>query len=264
MTIEDNTLHGVLVICFVLLVFVVGLSVLTYGAEGPATTDEFVEVVKEEYGKIEDLTASVEMLGTDPSLTLKLWAITDTRLLRLEYLEPPQMKGQFFLLKENFLYQYMPARDLVIKKDLTQENIPIKAANLTPDYLLELIGSEELEIRLIGRPLELTFPNLKDAADLPQNTCPVDPFYTDGLSIYTKSLSENYVLEIVPTVEKYQFARQIIVFDPEDYLPVDLLTYLPDDPTDPIRTKVLSSEVNVHFPRDEVVELPQGAEVISG
>lgn len=261
---NNNVLYAGLFFCLFSLLLTVAPGELVCGAGEPTTTDEFVEAVKEEYGKIEDLTASVRTLGTDPPLTLKLWAITDTRLLRLEYLEPAEMRGQFFLFRENFLYQYMPARDIVIKKDLSQENIPVEAANLTPDYLLELINSEELEVKLIGRPLDLKFPNIEMDGELPDNTCPVDPFSADGLFIYENSLLENYVLEIVPTVDKYQFARQIIVFDPEDYLPVDLLTYLPDDPTDPIRTKVLSSEVNVNFSRDEIVELPKGAEVISG
>lgn len=227
-------------------------------------TEEFISTMEEKYGGIDDLTASVKMM-VEPPLQLKLWAITDTRLLRLEYMEPPQMKGQFFLLKENFLYQYMPARDLIIKKDLTQENIPIKAANLTPDYLLELMSSEDLRIRLIGKPLEFRFPSVyREHLDFSGDICPVDPFSTGGFPLYSRVILEQFVVEIVPRTEKYQFLRQIIVFNKENYLPIDLFTYLPDKPTEPIRTSVLDTKTNSDIGKRDIAKLPEDAEVISG
>ncbi len=271
---KNNAFYPVKVSLCLMVVFVLPLSsVVLYGDDLIDTTDEFIARVEQEYSDIKNLRANSRLSGVDPPLELNLWAITDTRILRLEYISPPQMKGQFFLLKQDILYQYMPARDMIIKKDLTQENLPVKAANLTPDYLLEMINSEELEVELVGRPINLKLhgPINVDLAP-PEGSgdyCPVKPetFGDPGLEpsmVTSRVLTEKYVLKIVPRVEKYQFSRQIIVFDPDSYLPEELITYLPDKPDRPVKTKVLDSQINCSFDPDQIERLPPGADIISG
>src|SRR6056297_3226807 len=155
---KERAVHYFLIFCLLVICCLLQSALVVCGQARISTTEDFIAQVEQEYSQIEKLTATVEMLGVSPALTIKIWAITDTKLLRLEYLEPPEMKGQFFLLKEDFLYQYMPARDLIIKKDLTKENLPAKSVNLTPDYLLKLLHSEDFQIELMGRPMTPGFP----------------------------------------------------------------------------------------------------------
>ncbi len=274
---KERAVHYFLIFCLLVICCLLQSALVVCGQARISTTEDFIAQVEQEYSQIEKLTATVEMLGVSPALTIKIWAITDTKLLRLEYLEPQQMKGQFFLLKEDFLYQYMPARDLIIKKDLTQANIPVKAANLTPDYLMELIHSEELEVKLVGRPMSLEFSvmDLMDVSKtkLENGDYSFTPLKSEGTGkvadLYVTMarsglLLSHYVLDIVPRVAKYQFARQIIVFDPHTYLPTELVTYLPEEPEKPVRTKVLESSATATFDSETIKELPKSAEIISG
>jgi len=189
----------------------------------------------------------------------------------VEYLSPPEMKGQFFLLKEDFLYQFMPGQNLIIKKDLKNSNVPVRAANLTPNYLLELVRSEELEVNLIGSPGELTFPWIEDnVLELEtslsgQETTSSKSLQEWGLTtpVSFGSESDYYVLEIIPREEGYQFARQVIRFDPETLLPHELVTYFEDQARDPVTTGVEQVRTNVGLDLAEIEKLPEDAEIIS-
>lgn len=123
------------------------------GFEVIRTTDRFIQALEEEYQGIEDFTARLTLSGLEPPVEVLVEAISEPRTLKVQYLSPSEMKGQFFLLEKDYLYQYMPGREIVIKKELTRSNIPVRAANLTPDYLLKLIRSDDLEVNLIGGPM---------------------------------------------------------------------------------------------------------------
>ena len=236
------------------------------------STDEFIEKLEEEYRGIEDFSARLTISGLDPPLQVELLAVSEPRTLRVEYLSPPEMKDQFFLLEGDFLYQFMPAQNLIIKKDLKDSDMPVRAANLTPDYLLEMVRSDELEVNLTGAPSGVVFP-WKEGKSLefqisiseleekysfnsfssPDSTCPVS-FGSGG---------GNYVLEVVPRKEGYQFARQVIKFDPDTFLPRELITYFEEKNKEPVLTEVDEVETNLGLDRDRITKLPKDAEIIS-
>ena len=241
-----------------------------YGEEKILSTEEFIERLEVEYREIDDFSAQLTISGLEPPLRVELRAISDPRTLRVGYLSPPEMEGQFFLLDGDFLYQYMPAQNLIIKKDLKKSNVPVKAANLTPDYLLELVRSEELEVNLTGVPGELYYPwkgkvilEFEVSApwlDREDSSKSQDIRSTTPVSFGSRS--DTYALEVIPREEGYQFARQVIKFDEVSFLPQELITYFDDEKKEPVRTKVEEVETNVGLDREKITRLPGDAEVI--
>ncbi len=255
------------------LVLVFNLVVLfpVRGDEKIQSTDEFIERLEDEYRKIDDFSARVRISGLEPPLRVKLLAVSEPRILRVEYLSPPEMEGQFFLLKGDFLYQFMPAQNLIIKKDLKKSNIPVKTANLTPDYLLKMVRSEELEVNLIGSPEEVYYPwkgknifkldvSVPWLNDEDSSKTRDDPSSTTPASFGSKS--DNYVLEVIPRVKGYQFARQVIKFDKDSLLPRELISYFDGEKKEPVRTEVKEVEINHGLEQEKITSRPKDAEVI--
>lgn len=243
------------------------------GSEKMETADQFIEKLEEEYREIEDFSAQLTISGLEPPLRVKVQAISEPRILRVQYLSPPEMEGQFFLLEEDFLYQFMPAQNIIIKKDLKKSNIPVKAANLTPDYLLELVRSEELEVSLVSSPGELFFPWKKEDVLQFEMSAPWLRGEDSSNSAYDSNLvtpvsfdygEDNYVLEVIPRDEGYQFARQVIKFDPDSFLPRKLITYFEEEGKEPVRTDVREVQTNLGLDNENLARLPRDAEVISG
>jgi len=237
------------------------------------STEEFVEALEAEYRDIKDFAGTLTLSGLEPPVEVLVKAITEPRTLRVEYLSPAEMKGQFFLLKQDFLYQYMPAREIVIKKDLTKSNTPVRAANLTPGYLLELVRSEDLAVNLIGGPegfyCQEDGPNSLASGNVTHRLNGIgaignSPSEVMGAVSCFGSGQGLYVLEVIPRAEDYQFARQVIKFSPDDLLPVELITHFLDRDREPVRTIVKSARTNMGLKLEELAKLPEKAEVISG
>ncbi|MCF7891017.1 hypothetical protein K9M78_07350 [Candidatus Bipolaricaulota bacterium] len=269
---RNSTLLVQILLVLLLAVNLAGL-IAAPGSEKIGTTDKFIEKLEEEYREIDDFSAQLTISGLEPPLRVEVQAISEPRLLRVEYLSPPEMKGQFFLLEEDFLYQFMPVQNLIIKKDLKKSNIPVKAANLTPDYLLKLVRSEVLDVRLVSSPGELYFPWKKEEVlDFEMSVPWLDEdgssSSTSGSELVTPvsfdSGEDNYVLEVVPRKEGYRFARQVIKFDPDSFLPRELITYFEDEEKGPVSTDVEGVETNLGLEREKISRLPKDAEVISG
>lgn len=265
-----------------LLVALIPILFLNPGVLGEgiiSSTEEMIDKLEEEYSKISNFSATLKVSGIDPPLTVEVQAITEPRILRVEYVSPEEMKGQFFLLEEDTLWDYRPrpGRKIVIRKELTKSNIPVKAASLTPDYLLELIRSDDLEVNLIGTPGEIFFLGYgQNVLDLGYSLSGFDD-PGDGTDeenadsgsrsdsgFYYPVVNDEYVLEVIPRAEGYQFARQVIKFDPKDFLPRELITHFADETKDPVYTVVKKVETNLDMNPEEVRKIPENAEVISG
>ncbi|MBS3786895.1 hypothetical protein KGY79_01715 [Candidatus Bipolaricaulota bacterium] len=267
-----NYTLGLVFFLVTLLVFnLVGVNSVL-GEEKIRTTDKFIERLEEEYRKIENFSARLAISGLEPPLKVEVRAISEPRVLRVEYLSPPEMQGQFFLLKEDFLYQFMPAQNLVIEKDLKKSNMPVKAANLTPDYLLEIVRSDELDVNLISGPGEIYFPwdkenvlDFETSVSWLENEDSSNSLYDpDSTTPVSFDFGEDdYVLEAVPLEEGYRFSRQVIKFDPDNLLPRELITYFEDEEKGPVTTEVEEVSINLKLVLDEITKLPEDAEVIS-
>jgi len=249
------------------------LEVLATGTEVIQSTDEFVARLEEEYGQVANFSARLSLSGMEPPVSVRVLAVSQPRSLRVEYLSPDQMKGQFFLLEGDSLYQYMPGRNLIIKKDLKGADLPVEAANLTPDYLLQLVRSDDFEVNLIGIPIPLgnnggADSSLEPGTSLSGLARPSDsPYGLDPGSSYATpfgfdSLFGDYVLELIPKSDAYQFSRQVIQFDPEDFLPRELITYFEGEAGDTVYTTVDEVRTNLDLELEAVTALPEDAEVI--
>src|SRR6056297_3503675 len=100
-------------VCFFLLgliLFSAGPVLNASGGEVIRTTDRFIKALEGEYRSIEDFTAKLTLSGLNPPIEVLVEAISEPRTLKVQYLSPSEMKGQFFLLEKDYLYQYMPGR----------------------------------------------------------------------------------------------------------------------------------------------------------
>jgi len=254
--------------------FALVLGLLAIGAEVIQSTDEFVARLEEEYSQVANFSARLSLSGMEPPVSVRVLAVSEPRSLRVEYLSPDQMKGQFFLLEGDFLYQYMPGRNLIIKKDLKGADLPVEAANLTPDYLLRLVRSDDFEVNLIGIPIPLgpddgaAGPPLElgtslsgvDRLSNSYSSSAAGPSYVSPFGF--DSLFGDYVLELIPKSDAYQFSRQVIQFDPEDFLPRELITYFEGEAGDTVYTTVDEVRTNLDLELEAVTALPEDAEVI--
>ena len=253
--------------------FSLALALPGSGAEVIKSTEEFVTRLEEEYSQVANFSARLSLSGMEPPVSVRVLAVSEPRSLRVEYLSPDQMKGQFFLLEGDFLYQYMPGRNLIIKKDLKGADLPVEAANLTPDYLLRLIRSDDFEVNLIGVPIPLgpddgAGPPLELGTSLSGVDRSSNSFSgSDAGSSYVSpfgfdSLFGDYVLELIPNSDAYQFSRQVIQFDPKDFLPRELITYFTGENGDTVYTTVDEVRTNLDLELERVTALPEDAEVI--
>lgn len=262
-----------LVLVLAVLTLLVMSGTISAGQEVIGSTDAFVSKLEGEYREIANFSARLSLSGMEPPVSVRVLAVSEPRSLRVEYLSPDQMKGQFFLLEGDFLYQYMPGRNLIIKKDLKGADLPVEAANLTPDSLLKLVRSDDLEVNLIGTPVSIDDNDVYGSTLRPGTSVsglarfdgssygfrePFDFFPDYGFD----SLFGDYVLEVIPKSGSYQFSRQVIQFDPNDLLPRELVTYFSENDRDTIYTSVDEVKTNLDLELEEVTALPKDAEVI--
>ncbi len=228
------------------------------------------------YGELDTLQAELNMVDTDPEsppMKLKLYAFSKKeRVLRVEFLSPPSMKGQFFLAKEDKLYQYMPADRTVIVNDISQMSearMPdsLSSMNLAPTELTQVLNSEKLDVELAKTP-ENPYLSELDQLDLfpednPEKTKEKKDRKTDLRSLSSvKSLLAKglYVLEIEPTVEEAGFARQVLSLDSETLLPRLMITYRKEENEKNYLTAVEEIEKNPDLKREEIAKLPPKSE----
>lgn len=235
-----------------------------------------LEGMERTYGELDTLQAELNMVDTDPEsppMKLKLYAFSKKeRILRVEFLSPPSMKGQFFLAKEDKLYQYIPADRTVIVNNISQMSearMPdyLSSMNLAPTELTQVLNSEKLNVELVKTPKNPYLSEL-DQLDFfpeknPKKTKEKKDRRTDlrGLSSVKSLLKKGfYVLEIKPKTEKAGFARQLLSIDAETLLPRLMITYRKENNGANYLTAVEEIEKNPDLKKKEIVKLPPKSE----
>lgn len=253
---SGNAFLALLIVLFIVTAFPLPDSRLARGEKAISSVQELIDRLEEEYSSIRDFSATVELRGTDPSLKLAIAAIPgEEPLLRMEYLAPQDMKGQFFVLDEKTLYQYNPAQDMIIKEQLDTEELPVQGVNLTPGYLIDLLRSEDFEVTLEGTPENPYRPSTDAESESSQ---------TDSAEVqdHSESETEQYVVSLKPTVEGYHFRRQLIWLDSDTLLPTLLETFLEEDEElTRVTTSILEMKTNQDLDPEQIKKLPSGARV---
>ena len=242
-------------------------------------SQQLIERMEKEYEDIVTLAANIITFSNESALEISIRAISaPEELLRVEYTAPKEMAGQFFILDGDFLYQYVPVSDLVIKRKIKEEELPVRAVNLTPKYLLELLTSEDLEVKLQSRPGNSDYgKDILESEGMPQldleevNEVQTGGRKEDGPSPEGKPFyekRESYLLEIRPQKEGFGFERQFIWLDAKNLLPQKLVTYLPPKKKGGGQAKILTVvkevKVNPELDSKELRRLPEDAEIMEG
>lgn len=276
---EPRKLSYAVAVLFALLVLAV-FSCYPADQNTSQASQQFVERLIEEYEKINDFQATITTPLTETLVEISLQAVTgEKRVIRVTYLAPSEMKGQMFVLKDETLYQYMPAANYIIKTDLKKANLPLslETFQLTPASIVSLLKSDDLQLELLGTPKEPFSPDTrtesqgssKEFVDTSGDSCSakeggeLDCESMSG-SFLCSSCRQDYVLEVVPQDENYGFERELIWFDGTTLLPFCFVTYSPGSSEDVVTVLLKDVEINQQLNGEEIGQLPQNAEIIEG
>lgn len=246
-------------------------------ADSITNAQQLLHRLKRTYSEIEDFVAAVHTEATSPQVGLRIKAISGPpQILKVKYLAPNTLEGQFFLLKKETLYQYLPGRNVVIEQNLSERNLPLPVTNLTPGSLLELLQSDQLILNLISSPQTINVERDRTPLQLDLSISRIsrDTINHVGLSLsqfnYTyfsvpllTKVREEYILEIIARTDKFGFDRQLIWFDKNTLLPQRLITY-PLGETSKVITVVDEVKINQGLNSKELTRLPSDAEIIAG
>ena len=240
------------------------------------SSEDLLIAMEKVYGKIETLRARLNMIDTDPKsspLLLNLSALSGEQyILRVEFIAPSTMKGQFFLVEGENLYQYMPADKTLIVNDLSrvqQSKVPssLRSLNIAPNRLTGILNSEDIKLELKGTPDSPYTSDLKELDILSENnntdsSDKKDVKITPEKYPQLKKLTEGgvYVLEVTPKKEEADFERQILSLDGETLLPQILITYPAGEEGNRYLTFVEEIEKNIDLDIKKVTKLPPESE----
>ena len=240
------------------------------------SSEDLLIAMEKVYGKIETLRARLNMIDTDPKsnpLLLNLSAFSGEQyILRVEFIAPPTMKGQFFLVEGENLYQYMPADKTLIVNDLSRvqkSKVPssLRSLNIAPNRLTGVLNSEDIKLELKGTPDSPYISDLKELDILSEknnsdSSGKKDVKITPEKYPQLKKLTEGgvYVMEVTPKKEEADFERQILSLDGETLLPQILITYPAGEEGNRYLTFVDEIEKNIDLDRKKVTKLPTESE----
>lgn len=89
---------------------------------------EFLQRLKAVYAELEDLQAIVTILEITPEGREKEWArvriatLVKQKILRLEFLDPPEMRDQVYTFDGHILSQYIPVKKAIIVQEITEQH----------------------------------------------------------------------------------------------------------------------------------------------
>ena len=234
--------------------------------------EEFLTRLEEVYRGIRDLEAVVTIVsqklpeGKERGASrLKIGALLGQGVLRVEFLDPPGMRGQVYTLKGNVLSQYIPVNNMIIIQEITEAHLLyplLESLNLDLLSIVHRLQEEGFSLRLTQeialpkRELRLRVITVGELART--GLAPSPPSLSLGLSISVSGASApgleaadseleielaltlkvgalqvgDYILEAVPSeaVELRglgrRMERQLIWVDPLTFMPKRLETYL--------------------------------------
>ncbi|MCR4403740.1 MAG: hypothetical protein NUW06_00310 [Candidatus Acetothermia bacterium] len=157
----------------------VALAVVLFSAWGalaqPPEFQAFLQRLKEAYVDLQDLQATVTIVKLTPQgkekleSRVRIGTLVKQKVLRLEFLEPADLRGQVFTLDGYLLSQYLPVNNLIVIQEITAQH-PLYPLLEFLNFDLEGIVARLQEERFaLGISQQLTSASLMTELDL-QNT----------------------------------------------------------------------------------------------
>jgi len=251
---------------------------------------DFLQRLKEAYSNLRDLRATVTIKqlivgGREKDVgRVRIGTLVRQKVLRLEYLEPPELRGQVYTLKGYILSQYTPVINTIIVQEITERHLLypfLELLNFDLEGIVARLQEEGFALTVSQRitpsapAMELCLANTISglAGGYPAQPLALElslaRYGTEGLPLDIRvggwELGD-YLLEAVPSQEG-PVSRELIWIDPLDLIPRRVETHRLrslDGRTREEVTIYLISEVEINrgLTEEELLALPKDAKII--
>ena len=257
-----------------------------------AEFQNFLQRLKEVYSSLQDLQATVTIKqlivgGKEKDVgQVRIGTLVKQRVLRLEYLEPPEMRGQVYTLKGYILSQYTPVINTIIVQEITERHLlypSLELLNFDLEGIVARLQEEGFSLTISQRITPLAPApelNLTNTISGLAGGYSAQPLALDlslarhGIEIEGLPLDirvsgwelGDYLLEAVPAQEG-PVSRELIWIDPLDLIPRRVETHRLrplDGKTREEVTIYLISDVKINqgLTEEELLALPKDAKII--
>ncbi len=253
----------------------------------------FLQQLKAVYAELEDLQAIVTILQITPEgkereqARVRIATLVKQKVLRLEFLDPAEMRGQVYTLDGHLLSQYIPVNKTIIVQEITEQHA------LYPFLESLNFDLEEIVARLQGEGFSLvlsqqiTSPALPLELDLGTTIAELAAGRPPLPSLLSLSLREpagaedfplalrvsawrlgDYLLEATsPQMQKGLSSRELIWIDPADLVPRRVEVHLLREAEGKIKEEttiflVREVQLNHGLTEEELLALPKDAQII--
>lgn len=252
--------------------------------------ESFLKRLKEIYSVLGDLQATVtikQLRAGGQEREVSQWRIgtlVNQRVLRLECLEPAEMRGQVYTLKGQTLSQYIPVINTIIVQEITEGHLLYPFLELLSFDLEKIVARLRDEGFSLTVSQRITLPNSALELKLGNTISRLDGGYLAEPSALGLSLAQHgtgspplslavsqfklgdYLLEAIPSREG-PVSKELIWIDPLDLIPHRVETHRERMLNGKIREEVtvyLVGEVQVNrgLTEEKLLALPKDAEII--
>jgi len=237
------------------------------------------------YARIDDVQAfvTINQIGAEGqegrTVRVRLQALAGRAILRIEYLEPPELYGQIITLEGDELSQYLPASKTIIKRKLSPEDVMttlLRSLDLKTALKRLRSGDFDLKVkRSVGgffgdsADMKLATSISKLSIGLrPENPLTLSFFdYPFENALLNKRLSDLAVEQLVLEISAKMPLAQRIWLDPQTLFVRRLETQLflkfaGKTREIKIIADIESMHINANLTREKLLVLPQDARVI--
>lgn len=251
---------------------------------------EFLQRLEETYADIQDLQALVTSKEFVPSgrertaTKIEIKALPRKDILRVELLEPSEIRGQIYTINSTELSQYIPVNNVIVKTDIAKIGLPLEFLSFDLEAIIERLAAEGFSFRVwqeieppTREPITLDLddsitaiisglPTVLNLTGLSLSHC----LSSQGalpLALRVSNLAlGSYVLEAVPQ-EVQVVTRQLVWIDPSSLLPHRLETYslgkYKGEVQELVRVTIIEDiKIDQGLTEEKLLTLPRDAEVI--
>lgn len=271
----------------ILSLIAVALLVITAAAQ--IELQNFLQRLNEAYTNLRDLQATVTIKqltseGKEKDVgQVRIGTLVKQRVLRLEYLQPPEMRGQVFTLSGYQLSQYFPVNNTIVVQEITEKHALYPLLEFLNFNLKEIVArlqkagfsltvsqritavAPATELDLINSISGLTGGYSFKSLALGLSLAQVLRGLPLGIRVSRWKMGD-YLLEAVPAQEG-PVSKELIWIDPLDFIPRRVETHYQRKVEGKRGEEVaiyLISDVNINqgLTEEKLLALPKDAKII--
>ncbi|MGQ9477680.1 MAG: hypothetical protein ACUVRH_04230 [Candidatus Bipolaricaulia bacterium] len=251
----------------------------------------FFQRLKAVYAELEDLQAIVTILQVTPEgkereqARVRIATLVKQKVLRLEFLDPAEMRGQVYTLEGHLLSQYIPVNKTIIVQEITEQHALypfLESLNFDLEEIVARLQEEGFSLVLSQQitspalPLELDLGTTiaRLAAGRPLLPSPLslslrEPAGAEDFPLALRVSAwrlGDYLLEAT-SPQRGLASRELIWIDPADLIPRRVEIHLLREAEGKIKEEttiflVREVQLNHGLTEEELLALPKDAQII--